>query len=254
MTHLHQLTREKVVDFRLQELISDVFLSVPISRASTVQPQHEPGSLHSQNDDDDDVVIVDSPQQSPGKRKVGDDQSSPRPQKRQTFWVEISPRSKRKKVLSALVKAEESTPEVVMQVTATIPAIEEEPDQETADALTVMRNVCYSIFLKMPRNNSRPAFPLLQTSSKKDNKSLDDVSVFTRLSRIGLEIFPITVEDEVKGFSVARALLSAHFGGSSRGAFPNIKKEKVKKHGFDNLMYANLVSTQNLRKMVTLES
>lgn len=84
----------------------------------------------------------------------------------------------------------------------------------------------------------------MQTSLKKDKKSLDDVSVFTRLSRIGLEIFPITIEDEIKWFSVGRIFLSQHFGGTSRGTFPTIKEERVQKHGFDNLMYASLVSTQ----------
>lgn len=74
---------------------------------------------------------------------------------------------------------------------------------------------------------------------------MNDVSVFTRLSKIGLEIFPITVADEIKNFIVGRILLSQHFGGTSRGPFPRVMEERVRGHGFDNFMYANLVSIRN---------
>jgi hypothetical protein len=76
---------------------------------------------------------------------------------------------------------------------------------------------------------------------------LDSVSVFTRLSRIGLEIFPITIEDEIRDFSISRVLISQHFGGTARGTFPAIKKERVQQHGFDNFMCANLVSIQHYK-------
>ena len=63
---------------------------------------------------------------------------------------------------------------------------------------------------------------------KKSKVALDDVSIFTRLSRIGLELFPITIEDEIKEFSVRRPFLSHHFGGSAVGTFPVIKKDRVR--------------------------
>lgn len=117
-----------------------------------MQPQQEPSPPHSQNDDDDDdVIIVDPPQQQSGKRKFGDDQPSPRPPKRQPFWVEVPPRSK-KRVSSAPVKTEESTPEVAIQVTLTAPAVKEESDQEVANALAVVRNVCLNL---SPQNAAR---------------------------------------------------------------------------------------------------
>jgi hypothetical protein len=73
------------------------------------------------------------------------------------------------------------------------------------------------------------------------------VSVFTRLSRVGLEIFPITIEDEIKQFSVSRLdFLSPHFGGNAVQTHPPISEEKLQKHGFDNFMYAQLVSVQTV--------
>jgi len=84
---------------------------------------------------------------------------------------------------------------------------------------------------------------------KKDKKAFDDVTVFTRLSKIGLEIFPITIEDEVKEFSVSRALLSTHFGGSAVATFPDISQGMLQKHGFDKWMCINLVSAQAPRSI-----
>jgi len=76
-------------------------------------------------------------------------------------------------------------------------------------------------------------------------KSLDDTSVFTRLSRVGLEIFPITIEDEVKEFLVSRtSFLSPYFGGSSVSTLPTISSDNVAKRGYDNFMYISLVSVQ----------
>ena len=104
--------------------------------------------------------------------------------------------------------------------------------------------VSISIPLRILQSNDRSSSPPPpQTNVKKDKKSLDDISVFTRLAKIGLEVFPIAVADEIKGFTVGRLLLSQHFGGASRGPFPHVKEERVQKHGFDNFMYANLVST-----------
>lgn len=97
----------------------------------------------------------------------------------------------------------------------------------------------------MPRDNSHPVPDLLQTSLKKEKKSFDDVSVFTRLSRIGLEIFPITLEDKIKGFLVGRFFLSRNFGGNPAEVFPAIEKERLQDHGFDNFMYCTLVSMHN---------
>ena len=74
---------------------------------------------------------------------------------------------------------------------------------------------------------------------------MDDVSVFTRLSKIGLDIFPITVEDEIKEFSVSRAFLSTKFGGGRVDTYPTIEAEKFRSHGFGNFMYVNLVSRNN---------
>ena len=73
---------------------------------------------------------------------------------------------------------------------------------------------------------------------------MDDVSVFTRLSKIGLEIFSITIEDEIKELSVSRQLLSKHFGGGRVATFPEIRQDKLQKHGFDKWMCMNLVSAQ----------
>jgi len=109
-----------------------------------VQPQQQPSPPRSQSDDDD-VIIVDLPQQPLGKRKVGDGQPNPRPPKRQSFWVEVPHRPKKKKVLSAPMKGEESTPEVAIQVADTVPAVKEEFDQEMANALAVIRSVSYSL-------------------------------------------------------------------------------------------------------------
>ena len=88
---------------------------------------------------------------------------------------------------------------------------------------------------------------VFQTKIKPDKKSLDDVSVFTRLSRVGLEIFPVTIEDKIKELSVSRMwFLAPHFGGSAVQTHPRIGKKKLQQHGFDNFMYATLVSTQGL--------
>ena len=72
---------------------------------------------------------------------------------------------------------------------------------------------------------------------------MDDVSVFTRLSKIGLEIFPITIENKIKELSVSRqGFLSKEFGGNSVETHPEISKEKFQKCGFGNFMYITLVS------------
>jgi len=85
----------------------------------------------------------------------------------------------------------------------------------------------------------------LQTSFKRYGKALDDVTVFTRLSKIGLEIFPITIEDEIKEFSITRGLLSKHFGGGRVATFPEIRQwDESQEHGFDKWMCINLVSAQ----------
>jgi len=102
-----------------------------------VQPQREPSPTYP---DDDDVIIVDPPRQSPSKRKAGRDQPSPRPTKRQSFWVEVPPYPKRKGVPAAPAKQELSTPEDVA-VPATAPGVKEEPDQEMTNALAVIRKV-----------------------------------------------------------------------------------------------------------------
>lgn len=70
------------------------------------------------------------------------------------------------------------------------------------------------------------------------------MSVFTRLSKIGLDVFPITIEDEIKQLSVTRALLSKEFGGSAMATFPTIDKEKSLQHGFDKFMCISMVSAQ----------
>ena len=134
----------RVVDRRLQELVLDVILSDAISTESIAQPQN----------DDDDVIIVDPPRCSPGKRKVEEGQQNPRPRKRQIFWVEVPPHPKRKP-LPASVKVEESTPEVTMQATGTIPVVKEEPDQEMNDALAVLRNVGQSFNFDLSQNIMR---------------------------------------------------------------------------------------------------
>jgi len=105
----------------------------------------------------------------------------------------------------------------------------------------------------MPLDHSRPAFPLLQTSSEENKKILDDVSVFTRLSKVGLGIFPITIEEEIKELAVARLLISKTFGGNTVQAFPDIGEESLEGHGFDNFMCISLVSTQKTAKVVTSE-
>jgi hypothetical protein len=84
--------------------------------------------------------MVDSPRQSPGKRKDGSSQPSP-PKKRQTFWVEVPPRPKRRKIPSAPVKLEPSSPDNTIQAIATTPAVKEEPDHEMTNALAVIKNV-----------------------------------------------------------------------------------------------------------------
>ena len=110
-----------------------------------MQPQREPGPTHPQNDDDD-VIIVDSPHQSLGKRKGGGDQPSLRPTKRKTFWVEVPPLPKWRRVLSTLVvPGSESNPNGTSQVIATAPTVKEEPDQEIANALAVVRNVRWGL-------------------------------------------------------------------------------------------------------------
>ena len=109
-----------------------------------MQPQQQPSPPHSQSDDDD-MIIVDSPQQPLGKHKVGDGQPNPRPLKRQSFWVEVPHRPKKKRVSSAPMKTEESTSGVAIQVTDTVPAVKEEFDQEMVNMLAVIRSVSYSL-------------------------------------------------------------------------------------------------------------
>ena len=56
------------------------------------------------------------------------------------------------------MKAEESIPEVAIQVAAAIPAVKEEPDQEMVNALAVIGNVCPS--QNIARSfSSRPSSP-----------------------------------------------------------------------------------------------
>ena len=109
-----------------------------------MQPQRKPSPISVQ-DDDDDVIIADPLRHSPGKRKGGSDQPSPWPKKRQMFWVEVPPRSKR--VPSISVKLEPLSPDDTIQVIATTPAVKEEPDQEIANALAVITNVSCVRFL-----------------------------------------------------------------------------------------------------------
>ena len=92
------------------------------------------------------MIVVDSPQRQSGKHKVGHDQPSLRPPKRQAFWVEVPPRPKKKKRVSSVpVKAEELAPEGAIRVTvSTTPVVKKEPDQEMADALAVISNVSWS--------------------------------------------------------------------------------------------------------------
>ena len=112
---------------------------VPTKGGSAAQPQREPSPAHLQ-DDDDDVIVVDWVRQSPGKRKGGSDQSSPRPKKRQTFWVEVPPRPKRAPSVS--VKRESSSPEVgPIEAEGAGLAVKQEPDQEASTALSAIRNV-----------------------------------------------------------------------------------------------------------------
>ena len=102
------------------------------------EQQREP-SLTRLQDDDDDVVMVNPVRSSPGKRKGEDNQSNPRPAKRPTFWVAVPPR--RKRALSASVKREQSSPEAAIEVEDATVVPKQEPDQELANALAVIRNV-----------------------------------------------------------------------------------------------------------------
>ena len=56
------------------------------------------------------------------------------------FWVEVPPRPKKKRVSSTPVKAEQLAPEGAIRA-VTAPAVKEEPDQKTVNALAVIRNV-----------------------------------------------------------------------------------------------------------------
>jgi len=185
--------------------------------------------------------MVDSVRRSPGKRKGEGDQPNPRPAKRPTCWVAVPPR--RKRALSVSVKQEQSSPEAAEVEDATV-VPKQEPDQEASNALSIIRNVSLAFPPTTPQSVTSPVFFFFrQTGIKPDKESMDDVSVFTRLSRVGLEIFPITIEDKVKVLSVSRqGFLSKHFGGSSVSTHPKISKKNLRKHGFDNFMYIPLVS------------
>ncbi|KAF9779240.1 hypothetical protein BJ322DRAFT_1113588 [Thelephora terrestris] len=97
----------------------------------------------------------------------------------------------------------------------------------------------------LPANGKRYGSKSLLTKLKPDKKSLDDVSVFTRLSKVGLEIFPVTIEGQIQELSVSRRFLSLHFGGSPVGSYPTIGKKKLESHGFDNFMYVSLLVHPN---------
>ena len=77
------------------------------------------------------------------------------------------------------------------------------------------------------------------------------MSVYARLSKFGLDIFPIPIEDEIKELPVGRVFLSKQFGGSSVRAFPTINPKRFKEHGFNKLMYIPLVSTGRPQMTVT---
>ena len=115
-----------------------------------MQLQQEPSPAHPQ-DDDDDMIMVDSVPQSPGKRKGEGDGSSPRPAKRQSFWVQVPPRPKR--TLPDSVKSELQSPDDTIQAPA--PAVKEDPDQEMSAALAVIRNVSHIVYfpLRVSWNN-----------------------------------------------------------------------------------------------------
>jgi hypothetical protein len=100
--------------------------------------QRERSQVLLQDDDEDDAIIVDPVQHSANKRKGRSGQSSPRPAKRQTVWVEVPPRPKR--VPSASVKLERPTQDDIHSI-ATAPIVKEEPDEEFASALATIRNV-----------------------------------------------------------------------------------------------------------------
>jgi len=61
--------------------------------------------------------------------------------------------------------------------------------------------------------------------------------------KVGLEIFPVTIEDEVKEFSVPRqGFLSQYFGGNAMSTRPSISPKMLARRGYDNFMYIKLVS------------
>ena len=190
------------------------------------------------------MITVGPSQQSQAKRKGGIYQPNPRPSKKlQMCWVEIPPRKKHP------APARSKPPSTDEATTA--PVVKDEPDQEMINALAVIGNVSRGAPQPAARNTTRfltysGLRPFLQSSTKPDKKALDDVSVYTRLSKIGLETFPITIEEEIKDFAVGRIFLSQHFGGSPVGTFPTTKEERILQHGFDNLMYANTVSRWKL--------
>ena len=139
MTHQFRSIKE-VVDYHLQGLTRDAALQIPIKRESIVHPR-EPSPTYSGNDSDDSIIMVDSLRRSPAKNEGGSNQTNTRPEKRQICWVEIPPRPKRKRVSSELVKSEPLSPDSTIQVIAAAPAVKEEPDQEMANTLAVIRNV-----------------------------------------------------------------------------------------------------------------
>ena len=202
-----------------------------------LRPKTSPADLQGS---DDDVVVVDSIRRSSRKRKSESVQSSPRPRKRQTVWVEVPPR--RIRALSLAVKREPLSPEAAIEGESSTLTLKQEPDREASNALSALRNVSPS-FPPPPQSFIECNRPCLQTKLKTDKKSLDDISVFTRLSKIGLEVFPVTIEAKVKELSVSRpGVLSKNFGGSPMGVHPKISPKNLQNHGFDNFMYVTLVS------------
>ncbi|KDR74309.1 hypothetical protein GALMADRAFT_250113 [Galerina marginata CBS 339.88] len=67
--------------------------------------------------------------------------------------------------------------------------------------------------------------------------SLD--SIRDRLIPIGLDPFPITLDENLQNTTVSRAFMSSRYGGNTQETFPNIGARHLATHGMNDFMYLN---------------
>ncbi|EIW83872.1 hypothetical protein CONPUDRAFT_142400 [Coniophora puteana RWD-64-598 SS2] len=82
-----------------------------------------------------------------------------------------------------------------------------------------------------------PNFPV----KIKEERQLSTDSVYNRIAKVGMELYPGVPDDPIFTSLVApREFYSHLFGGSCQSTFPTISKRNLERHGYDDFMYTLL--------------